>query len=56
MSKITEINIQYAHERELLLKQYKRKAIDKRLYDKFLQQLNLSEQMDIMDEFLEGEE
>ena len=39
MSKITEINIQYAHERELLLKQ-----------------LNLSEQMDIMDEFLEGEE
>jgi hypothetical protein len=56
MTKIEKIQAIYKSERAELLEQYKSKAIDKRLHDKFLQQLNRAEHMDITDAMLEGEE
>jgi len=56
MKKKKKIQAIYESERKELLKQYETKAIDKRLHDDFLQQLNSAEHMDIMDAMLEGEE
>tara|TARA_Y100000004_G_C8634587_1_gene294391 strand:+ start:44 stop:214 length:171 start_codon:yes stop_codon:yes gene_type:complete len=56
MTNIEKIQAIYESERAELLERYKSKAIDKRLYDKFLQQTNRAETMDIMDAMLEGEE
>ena len=55
MTNIEKIQATYESERRELLKQYETKAIDKRLHDDFLQQLNSAETMDIMDAMLEGE-
>ena len=55
MTNIEKIQAIYENERAELLEQYKSKAIDKRLHDNFLQQLNSAENMDIMDAMLEGE-
>ena len=56
MTKVEKIQAIYKSERAELLEQYKSKAIDKRLHDKLLQQLNRAEHMDITDSMLEGEE
>ena len=56
MTKVEKIQAIYERERAELLERYKSKAIDKRLYEKFLQQTNRAENMDIYDVILEGEE
>ena len=55
MTKIEKIQAIYESERAELLERYKSIAIDKRLYEKFLQQTNRAENMDIMEVILEEE-
>ena len=55
MTKIEKIQAIYESERAELLERYKSKSIDKRLYEKFLQQTNRAENMDIMEVILEEE-
>ena len=55
MTKVEKIQAIYERERAELLERYKSKAIDKRLYEKFLQQTNRAENMDIMEVILEEE-
>ena len=49
MNDVERLQAIYERERAELLERYKSKAIDKRLYEKFLQQTNRAETMDIMD-------
>ena len=55
MNTVEKIQAVYEKERAELKQQYKKSAIDKRLYDSYLQQLNRAETMDIMDLILEEE-
>ena len=55
MTKVEKIQAIYERERAELLERYKSKSIDKRLYEKFLQQTNRAENMDIMEVILEEE-
>ena len=55
MTKIEKIQAIYESERAELLERFKSKSIDKRLYEKFLQQTNRAENMDIMEVILEEE-
>ena len=56
MTKVEKIQATYKSERADLLKELKKGAIDKRLHDEFLEQINRAENMDIMDVVIEGEE
>jgi|TARA_R110001583_G_scaffold20056_6_gene77833 hypothetical protein len=51
-----KIRSQYADERNELLKEYESRSISKDLYDRYLEQLNSSENMDIIDATFEGVE
>ena len=53
MNTVEKIQAVYEKERAELKEQYKKSAIDKKLYDSYLLQLNSAESMDIMDLILE---
>ena len=55
MNTVEKIQAVYEKERAELKEQFKKSAINKRLYDSYLQQLNRAEHMDIMDLILEEE-
>ena len=55
MNTVEKIQAVYEKERAELKEQFKKSAINKRLYDSYLQQLNRAEHMDIMDIILEEE-